>query len=263
MNHPEPAPPQHVPLHRRLMAALLAGAVIAAPVLVAGPPPEPPGSEPWPELASATVAERKQRFFDYLRPVVAAENAQIRRERQRLEGVLEHFERTGEVGWLDQRWLEGLAARYRVNLEENPVSDALEILKRRVDIVPVSLALAQAAKESGWGRSRFVREGNNLFGQWCYEPGCGITPRERASGSRHQVEHFDTVRGSVRSYLNNLNSHRSYRALRDLRAELRESGAPVTGVALAEGLRHYSERRGAYVEEVKQMITSNGLATDA
>jgi Bax protein len=132
-------------------------------------------------------------------------------------------------------------------------------LLQRVDVVPVSLVLAQAAKESAWGRSRFAREGNNLFGEWCFTAGCGMVPRRRESGKTHEVETFPSVRAAVASYIHNLNSHPSYRMLRSIRASLREAGKPLNGLALARGLEAYSAQGSDYVASVRDIIRKNRL----
>jgi Bax protein len=132
-------------------------------------------------------------------------------------------------------------------------------LLRRVDEVPVALALAQAAIESGWGTSRFVHQANNLFGHWTYRHDRGLVPREREAGKTHRVRIFTTLRSSVQAYLHNLNTGRAYRHLRLLRAILRENDQPLDGEHLAAGLLHYSERGQAYVDEVRTLIRSNHL----
>jgi Bax protein len=128
-----------------------------------------------------------------------------------------------------------------------------------VDIVPISLALAQAATESGWGTSRFVIEGNNLFGEWCYEPGCGLTPLRRDEGRSHEVRSFTRPAQSVESYVRNINTHEKYRSFRLLREQMRKEERELSGLELAGELTQYSERRGAYVEEVREMIRFNNL----
>lgn len=225
---------------------------------------QPPGHEDMPVIEADTVAARKDRFFDYLRPIVRHENRVIREQRLRLQRLRDTLAAGGALAWLDRRWLADMARAYRLagggEDDETPLdADLVAALLERVDVIPESLALVQSAKESSWGRSRFAREGNNLFGQWCHEPGCGLTPTARKAGRSHEVERFGSVRASVRSYFRNLNTHAQYRELRRLRAALRKRDEPLTGVALADGLTFYSERRQAYVDEVKAMIRNNGL----
>lgn len=224
----------------------------------------PPGFQSLPDLqAYDDVDAMKQRFYAYLLPIVEANNQRILQQRQRLQTIADTLAAGGEPSWLDRRWLGKLAREYELdepdnsgNQQQSPV-ERVDTLLRRVDIVPPGLALAQAAKESGWGRSRFALQGNNLFGQWCYDPGCGLVPENRGADASHEVARFESVSESIRRYMNNLNTHRRYRALRDLRASLREQGRPITGPAIAPGLVSYSERREAYVSEVVDMMQQN------
>lgn len=119
--------------------------------------------------------------------------------------------------------------------------------------------LAQAAKESGWGTSRFAREGNNYFGIWCFFKGCGVTPLRRDAGRSHEVAIFDSVEQGLRYYIRAINTHVAYDGMRDLRAEKRRNNKALAGVTLASRLERYSERGMAYVREVQSMIRYNGL----
>jgi len=219
-----------------------------------------PGTEPLPAFHEIEqVSEKKQRFFAYLTPVIRAENERIRSQRERLLTIVEAQRAGEEPGWLDRRFIADLADEYRLDTEDLDMSQTLDRLVERVDVIPRSLVLVQAAKESGWGSSRFARRANNLFGQWCFEAGCGVVPRNRPAGRTHEVQSFDTVRDAVASYVRNLNTHRSYEELREVRAELRAADAPLSGVRLATGLDRYSERGEVYVREVQSMIRQNDL----
>ena len=136
----------------------------------------------------------------------------------------------------------------------------MQQLLLRVDKVPASLALSQAAIESAWGTSRFAVKGNNLFGQWCYKKGCGLVPLRRNAGSNHEVAKFASVANSVNAYMRNINTHRAYADLRANRAQLRQAEQDVTGHLLAENLMFYSELREVYVHEVQAVIRINKLA---
>ncbi|MBK1726727.1 glucosaminidase domain-containing protein, partial [Halorhodospira neutriphila] len=204
------------------------------------------------DLAELRVEQRKEVFFRVLTPIVLAENARLREARgfvQRSAGRLD------ELSADEQRRLEALAAYYGV---ERDGEGFTERLLRRLDEVPVSLALAQAANESGWGTSRFTREGNNLFGEWTWTEE-GLVPQQREAGKSHRVRIFPSLKASVRSYLHNLNTHRAYAGFRERRAAMRERGEPLDGAALAGGLKAYSERGSAYIEELRAMIRHNGL----
>ena len=200
------------------------------------------------------TAERKARFFAYLGPIVRHHNDRIRAERAFLKGLQDKLAGSEGIGWMEYRRLRQIADRYEFDFDEESPLESLQSLLARVDIVPVELAVVQAAKESGWGRSRFAIAAYNLFGQWCYEPGCGIVPERRPAGASHEVQKFASVSSAIRHYMNNINTHPPYQKLRTIRARLRARDEKITGLALADGLRHYSERRDAYVSEVKGMI---------
>lgn len=217
-----------------------------------------PSVQPLPEFSAIEdVEQRKAAFFGYLAPLVAAENRRILGQRERLTNLIDQIEAGQALAPLSRHWLEELAREYELQWPgSSPEATAAELLER-VDALPIGLALVQAAKESGWGQSRFARQGNNLFGQWCYEPGCGIVPTRRLTDASHEVAAFDSARASVRRYLNNLNSHESYRPLRARRRAARQSGTTASALELAEELVLYSERREAYVEDIKAMLHAN------
>lgn len=206
------------------------------------------------------VDARKERFFEFLLPAVAYVNAEVRARRERLQRTEARAD-DDRMTRADRAWIERMATRYWV--EGEPLPRQLELLDHRIDVVPPALALAQAAIESGWGRSRFAREGNNLFGEWCFEPGCGIVPDQRPRDASYEVRSFPTVLHSVRSYVRNLNTHPAYGGLRKLRHQARQAGREPRAVELAAGLARYSERGMAYVEEVRTVIRSNALEARA
>ncbi len=254
------------PILRRWLenTAVPLGAVLVWTVCVGISGDPPPGLEPLPAFHEIDrVSVKKQQFFAYLTPVIRAENQRIREQRGRLLRIAEAWHERGQrPGWLDRRFLRRLAAEYRVDDADRSLDSVLDELLKRVDVIPRSLVLVQAAKESGWGSSRFARGGNNLFGQWCFEPGCGLVPSKRPPESRHEVASFDTVRDAVASYVRNLNTHPSYDELRALRAKLRAENRTPSGEDLAQGLTRYSERGEAYVHEVQAMIRQNGLESE-
>nr|WP_285817562.1 glucosaminidase domain-containing protein [Echinimonas agarilytica] len=133
----------------------------------------------------------------------------------------------------------------------------LQSIDSRINTVPVALALAQAAKESGWGTSRFARQGNNLFGQWCFSKGCGLVPLQRKPGAKHEVATFDSPAYSVDAYVRNINANGAYQLLRQHRQSLQNQAMPELVKALILGLGSYSERGQAYVHEVDAMIDNN------
>lgn len=234
-----------------LSLAAIAATVVGAMSLA----PAAPGYGPLPDFSHDDVATRKEAFLDYLRPIVRHHNERIREERRWLLRAAE----SAPLGWWDRRKLERLAEKYYVDTAALEEDEVLSMLRRRVDTVPESLVLVQAVKESGWGRSRFAREGNALFGQRCFEAGCGLVPGARSDGLSHEVRSFASVSQAVESYLKNLNTHERYLKLRQARQQLRDAGAPVTGTALASHLDDYSERREEYIAELKTIIRQNDL----
>ncbi|MEM8766154.1 MAG: glucosaminidase domain-containing protein [Pseudomonadota bacterium] len=196
--------------------------------------------------------ERKAAFLSYFGAVVDAENARWAAERKQIEGF---------AAPLSPRVRERLEKRAAFfGLPEGLTDDALlSGLLLHVDRVPRSLALAQAAKESAWGTSRFAVEGHNYFGQRCYQKGCGMVPAARAPGAKFEVRRFRSPAASVASYFNNINGHREYAALRDYRAGQRAAGLTLSGIRAAERITQYSERRQAYVDEIQSLIHFNDL----
>ncbi|MDT8385055.1 MAG: glucosaminidase domain-containing protein [Gammaproteobacteria bacterium] len=201
--------------------------------------------------------ERKAAFFGYLAPLIEEKNDEIRATRQDLLAWNEHRQ---SISWWDARQIRHIAKDYRMDGFDLGSDADWQTLLRRVDAVPASLALAQAANESAWGTSRFSQQGFNYYGQWCFEDGCGMVPELRGPGKNHEVATFDSPADSVASYIDNLNTHDAYHELRTLRSTLAATQQPVTGIALAAGLENYSERGAAYIEELRAMILSNELA---
>lgn len=197
---------------------------------------------------------RKSLFFRAMLPVVLAENARIEAQRQQLLMTLDN----GLPEARRRVLISELAEEYGV--EGDPLEPATwQALQRRVNTVPVALALAQAAKESGWGTSRFAREGNNFFGEWTWNPEIGIEPEDRPAGATHYVRKFESPRESVRSYMRNLNTHEAYERFRVLREQAYRRGETMSPTAMAAGLNRYSERGYDYVRDVRALIESNRL----
>ncbi|PTY38531.1 hypothetical protein BGP77_12495 [Saccharospirillum sp. MSK14-1] len=199
--------------------------------------------------------ERKNAFFAYFEQLIDAENEAILSSREKLTEIIAN----DQARWVDRLWLASLANRYELDDFESSNVEHWNALLIHVDIVPPSLALAQAANESAWGTSRFAREGNNYFGQWCYSRGCGLVPEARDDDASHEVARFSSARQSVRRYVNNINTHYAYAELRERRAQLRAADEPVTGLALAPTLINYSQRGQAYVDELDAIIRFNEL----
>ncbi len=200
------------------------------------------------------TTEKKAAFFSFLYPRIVLANSRILIERDYLQSLA----LKDSLSKQELAWLSAQARRLRVDAEPGS-PEQFALLNKRLDIIPPSLILAQAANESAWGTSRFARRGNNLFGQWCFSNGCGLVPLSRAEGASHEVASFPSPYHSVRAYIQNLNRHPSYQMLRDTRIDDREADDPLSGLTLARGLVSYSERGEEYVDEIRSMIRYNNL----
>jgi Bax protein len=195
-----------------------------------------------------STKKRKEFFIQIVLPLILKENNNIRIDRKRLFSIINKSNNSD----LEKKWLAKKYKQYGI-----PSKD-LSTLKIRMDEVPVSLALAQAAKETGWGTSRFALEGNALFGQWTWS-GEGLRPKESDKNEGHKVMKFNVLQASVRAYQRNLNTHSSYKDFRKARAELRDNGKPLDSLILAEYLDKYAETGNKYVEVLKKIIAQNSL----
>ena len=191
---------------------------------------------------------RKEFFIQNVLPLILKENNNIRLDRKMLFTIINKNNNSK----LEKKWLEKKYKQYGI-----PSKD-LSTLKVRMDEIPVSLAIAQAAKETGWGTSRFAQEGNALFGQWTWS-GEGLKPKEADGNEGHKVMKFNVLQASVRAYQRNLNTHSSYKNFRLARAQLRDTGKPLDSILLSQFLEHYAETGNEYVEVLKKIIKQNNL----
>ena len=192
--------------------------------------------------------KRKEFFIQIVLPLILQENNNIKLDRKRLFSIINKSNNSN----LEKKWLDKKFKQYGI-----PSKD-LSILKIRMDEVPVSLALAQAAKETGWGTSRFAQEGNALFGQWTWS-GEGLKPKEEEENKGHKVMKFNVLQASVRAYQRNLNTHSTYKEFRLARAKLRDAEKPLDSIILSEYLNEYAETGKKYVEILQQIIDQNNL----
>ncbi len=191
----------------------------------------------------------KGRFISIILPLILAENEALAERRAFFETLLARTRRTAS----EQALIDRACDEFDIDCEEP------RTLLTHIDIVPVSLALAQSIEESGWGRSRSAMQGRALFGQWTFKLNQGIETKRRSNGLVFAVRKFDTLQASVRAYMFNLNHHRAYRAFRAARAKLRAADQDVTGLALVGSLTRYSERGPAYVAGLRGIIRLNRL----
>lgn len=207
-----------------------------------------------------TIENKKRLFFRGLAPLILRSNELILEDRVRLEAIRADFNQGDPVADEDQHWITKLAALYKVNLGEVGLStEVFEELWHRVDIVPASLALGQAAEESGWGTSRFAAEGNAIYGQWTWGKNAIVPEQQRKELGNYGIAAFGTLQESVCSYMLNLNTHNAYAGLREKRAELRANGEKIAGTVLAGELTSYSERGQEYVDGLISLMEYNQL----
>ena len=192
--------------------------------------------------------KKRELFIKIVLPLILDENEKILEDRKKLFKILgKNFNTVGERVWLKRRFKE-----YKIDDQD------LSKLKIRMDIIPVSIALAQAANESGWGTSRFALEGNALFGQWTWSKK-GISPKNKDPDSSHKILQFQILKASVKAYKNNLNTHNAYQEFREVRAQLRQANKKINGLALTKYLKNYAAIGKKYVTILEDIIEKNSL----
>lgn len=201
----------------------------------------------------ADVKQKKQRFFDYLTPYVQIANQEILAERRYVQSL--DF---SDLSPAQRNRVKQLVEKYRLKYQDITLQTQKTLLKK-IDIIPPSMALAQAANESSWGTSRFATQANNFFGQWCFSKGCGLVPLRRPKGKYHEVKKFDSPLASIKSYMLMLNNHPAFKPLRDARLKARKQNKAPTGLALVQGLEPYSAMKQQYVDIIASMIRTNKL----
>ena len=191
---------------------------------------------------------KRELFIKIILPLILDENEKIIEDRKKLFKILsKNFNTPGERVWLKRRFKE-----YKIDDKD------LSKLKMRMDIIPVSIAIAQAANESGWGTSRFALEGNALFGQWTWSKK-GITPKNKDPNQSHKILQFQILKASVRAYKNNLNTHNAYKEFRETRAKMRQEGGGLDGMVLVKYLQNYASIGEKYVVILSDIMERNSL----
>ncbi len=229
----------------KLLVPLFLIAVVVATVAI-----QPEAGKTADDLDMSNVNDlndKKKRFFDFMRPIINAENGKILKLRAQLLAAKEHNN--------NKLFVARVAKLYSVNWDQE--NKNWDRLLERVDTIALELSLAQSADESAWGQSRFAKQGNNFFGQWCYTKGCGIIPAKRNRGSTHEVTRFNSINDSVRSYIKTINTGRVYALLRKVRRDNRAAGKQPDAKAQAGGLLRYSQRGEKYVKEIRAIIHAN------
>lgn len=207
----------------------------------------------------SSTQEKKEAFYHYLLPLIHKANLEVVKERLWLSAMADALLNNVSLSRLQLNELTKFEKRYRIKTKNLSTAERVGALLLRVDVVPASLVVAQAAKESGWGTSRFAIEGNNYFGIWCFYEGCGLTPLRRDHNRAHEVATFGSVEQGVRYYVRTINTHIAYNGLRKVRANAKRIQQAVEGEKLADGLIRYSERGMPYVKEIQSMIRFNKM----
>lgn len=228
-------------------------------------------SAPWDNVSAASiptdlgtlpVAEKKSLFFRTLLPIACFHNRVLAMQRQRLQEL--HPRPSQEWNRGERAFVQEMSQYYR--LENYPGTlaasgDTLALLLLRTDAIPASLVLAQAAIESGWGSSRFARQGNNLYGQRVWgKQASGLAP-QGVEKARFRLAVFPTIGASLGSYMRNLNTHPAYEDFRRARHGLRQDKKLLEGHLLAHSLQRYSTRGQDYVDDVLRLMRQNDLQT--
>ena len=194
-----------------------------------------------------STSRKKETFLQILLPLVVAENERIKKDRKYLLKILKENESPKKTNWINKKYKE-----YRVSKKN------IDELIEKMDIIPTSIALAQAAKESGWGTSRFALEGNAIFGQWTWN-GVGMAPLDKDKDQKHKILKFPLLRASVKAYITNLNSHSSYKNFRKKRLELRANNKNLSGLDLIHELENYAQTGKEYTKVLEKIIKQNDL----
>jgi Bax protein len=194
-----------------------------------------------------STKKKKETFLKILLPLIVAENEKIKKDKKYLLKILKQNDKLENKKWINKKYKE-----YRIT--DRNVSELIE----KMDVIPISIALAQAAKESGWGTSRFALEGNAIFGQWTWK-GDGIEPLEKTGNQNHKILKFPLLRASVKAYITNLNTHNGYKDFRKKRLELRKQNKPLIGEDLIDELDNYAQTGKEYTKALRQIIEQNDL----
>jgi Bax protein len=254
-------------MHKLKIISMASISLLLVIVFIVWLQPSPSLVENFPEVEHATdpvpdfsqfddITEKKQAFFEYLRPAVDAQNDYILRVREYVQGLRAKVVSGEPLSDDQQEEIDWLVTEYRVDPEQDQLA-IFDALLRRIDIVPVELVLVQSANESAWGTSRFAQDGYNFFGMWCFVEDCGFVPNRRNEGAIHEVARYDDLSSAMYAYMRNLNRHPAYSELRAIRKQLRNNQKEITATKLIEGLMQYSERGEEYIEELQQMIRVN------
>lgn len=205
-------------------------------------------------IDSYGLTKSQQSFVDDILKNLGVVNIEIQENKLHLDKLHKEFTDNKSFDQEDSAWLSQTASHYKISYDfTNP--NFWNVFEKRVDVIPPSLVLAQAIYESNWGNSRFAREGNNYFGQYCFKKGCGLIPNKRSENSTFEVKRFENMQKSIRSYVHNINTNKAYKTLRELRYEQNK----FNGFALSTELKNYAEQTH-YVKSIQSIIKKYELS---
>jgi Bax protein len=196
--------------------------------------------------------QMKKYFFNYIKTISDVQKNDILNDRK---FVTEFYSKKDTADKTSDEYKRFKAIQKRYKRKDK---DSLDEYLKYIDVIPTSLVVAQAVLESGWGKSRFVKKANNIFGQWTYSEK-GIKPLTRNKGAKHLIKIFDSMEHSVRGYMINMNLGWGYKGLRDQRAKIRKAGENVTGLSIVDQLVNYSQGREKYTKKLAKLIKRNKL----
>tara|TARA_B100000029_G_scaffold467559_1_gene503893 strand:+ start:1496 stop:2554 length:1059 start_codon:yes stop_codon:yes gene_type:complete len=202
--------------------------------------------------------QKKKIFISIVLPLIVEANRDLKLKRSRLNKLYDKLGRDQTLTLKEHRWLINLALENSIKISQINKIKIAENLLKNVDTIPNSIAIAQAAKESGWGTSRFAIEGNALFGQWTFNNANGLIPKERQLGEDHYVRSFSSLKDSVKSYMKNINTHKAYKSFREKRFNYRQNNKSLDPLVLVHELSSYAELNN-YTEILQLIIEKNEL----
>jgi Bax protein len=197
------------------------------------------------------ITKQKKAFVEIMLPLIQAENKKIKLLRKK---IIDTF--NDPYLLLNPKkiaFLSKIAKIYKIK----DITDKKEFLKK-INTIPPSLALAQAAIESGWGKSRFVKEANNIFGHWQYS-NKGLAPKSKYEhiDINYSIKIFPSLEDSIAAYMKNLNTNPAYKKFRELREKYTKKNKTFNGIVAADTMINYSQKKEEYVKLLKEMIKSN------
>ena len=210
------------------------------------------------ELDVSYLKDNKKKFVRTVLPLIINENQKILSVRNNLLLLKNKLSSNYSLNKSELQILKKLSKNHKIKFNNSHKLDVINNLLKKVDIIPNSIVLAQAAIESGWGSSRFAQDFNALFGEYTYDSNKGVIPLDRENGENHLIKAFNSYNSSVESYFNNINSHYAYEQFRELRKVMRERNNFSNVTLLVDKLDTYAEDEN-YIQTIRSVIKNNNF----